>query len=386
MKIKRVELFHLRIPLKINFEHSKAKRNETDNFVCRTTLEDGTIGYGEAIPREYVTGETHNSFLSGFDFYLNNFKGINPNSLEEIVSLLDGQQVIQDSKFVGTSSKCCLELSLLDSYCKYFDKPLSEIGKFFGFSDKQEVGCTYSLVIGSGKIKSAIERIDTGEIVGIKDFKIKLGKKDDIKKMRKIYKKFKDKINLGEIRIRGDVNSIWGFQEAKEKINELVKFGICYIEDPLKDDSKEDYKRLTPISAVPIMFDEPLRTVSEAEGFIKYKMCNGFDIRISKNGGFIDSLRLARLAQDNGIDCQVGCMVGETGILSAAGRHLIYNVNPIFAEGSYGNLLLENDIVREELTISIGGLIGRLTKSGLGITIKEWQFNKYSKKILDHTN
>ncbi|MBU3906804.1 MAG: hypothetical protein KKA64_00980 [Nanoarchaeota archaeon] len=383
MKIKKVELFHLEIPFNMSFGHSKAKRDKTDNFICKTTLKDETVGWGEGIPREYVTGETHDLFISGFNFYLNSLGNVSPESLEELVNVLKQQEVIGDSKFVGTSSKCCLELSLLDAYGKYFNKSISEIGKYLGFSDNNEINTTYSSVIGSGNIRGAIERIEMGRIVKIKDFKIKLGQKNDIRKLKKIYKKFEQEIASKEMRIRGDVNSGWDLEQAQKIMPLLAEYGLCYIEDPLKDNCQQDYKELTQNSAVPIMFDEPLRTVTEAEKFIKYNMCNGFDIRISKNGGLIDSLKIARLAKDNGIDCQVGCMVGETGILSAAGRHLIYCVEPIFAEGSYGNILLENDIIKEELTLTIGGKIGKLTESGLGITIKERQFNKYSNKVLE---
>ena len=37
---------------------SRASRDTTDNSICVVTLHDGTVGFGEGVPRPYVTGET----------------------------------------------------------------------------------------------------------------------------------------------------------------------------------------------------------------------------------------------------------------------------------------------------------------------------------------
>ncbi len=381
VKIKKIEAYHLNIPLKFSFEHSKASRKETDNFICKATLENGIEGYGEGIPRDYVTGETHDIFLNGLKAYFKKLMSISPSSLEGLVEILDKHETIVEKDYVCTSSKACLELSLLDAYGKYFNESIGDIGKYFGFSNNQN-NCTYSTVIGSGSIKSAVSNMDLGLTTKMRDFKIKLGQFNDLRKIKKIYKKYRKEIESGEIRLRGDTNSLWNLEKAKSRISKLAKYKLCYIEDPLKN--VEDYKELNRISDILIMLDEPLRTFEEAKRFIENNMCKGFDIRVSKNGGLIDSLKIAKLAKENNIDCQVGCMVGETGILTAAGRHLIYNIGPIFTEGSYGNLFLENDIIKEELTLTIGGKINKLNNPGLGITIKDRQFRKYTKKIWEY--
>src|SRR5436305_3220293 len=58
--MKPVELtaFHVRIELKKAIRHASHTRSATDNVVVRCVLEDGTEGFGEGVPREYVTGET----------------------------------------------------------------------------------------------------------------------------------------------------------------------------------------------------------------------------------------------------------------------------------------------------------------------------------------
>ena len=54
--------------------------------------------------------------------------------------------------------------------------------------------------------------------------------------------------------------------------------------------------------------------------------CDLFNLRLSKCGGFIPTLRLAQFAKRHGLGYQLGCQVGETAILSAAGRHFATSV------------------------------------------------------------
>ena len=58
MRIAELQAFHVRIPFKRPFRHASYTRDSTDNVVVRCQLENGIVGFGEGVPREYVTGET----------------------------------------------------------------------------------------------------------------------------------------------------------------------------------------------------------------------------------------------------------------------------------------------------------------------------------------
>src|ERR1700736_5365862 len=55
---RSIDLYHVLVPLKKPIKHASYERSSSDNFVVRVTLGDGTVGYGEGVPRSYVTGET----------------------------------------------------------------------------------------------------------------------------------------------------------------------------------------------------------------------------------------------------------------------------------------------------------------------------------------
>ncbi len=57
MAIRTIELFHLAVPLKTRIKHASHDRTESENLAVRVTLDDGTQGYGEGVPRSYVCHE-----------------------------------------------------------------------------------------------------------------------------------------------------------------------------------------------------------------------------------------------------------------------------------------------------------------------------------------
>ena len=58
MRIRKLTAYVVRLPLKRPFTHASATRDESENVFIRCELADGTIGWGEGVPRSYVTGET----------------------------------------------------------------------------------------------------------------------------------------------------------------------------------------------------------------------------------------------------------------------------------------------------------------------------------------
>jgi L-Ala-D/L-Glu epimerase len=120
----------------------------------------------------------------------------------------------------------------------------------------------------------------------------------------------------------------------------------------------------------PIMLDESLCSQNDALVAIKQKLCDSFNLRLSKCGGFIPSLRLMQLAAEHGLFCQLGCQVGESGILSAAGRHFATSVKALrYLEGSFDRRLVKETFTEEDLTFGYSGKAAMLVGSGLGVRI-----------------
>jgi muconate cycloisomerase len=120
------------------------------------------------------------------------------------------------------------------------------------------------------------------------------------------------------------------------------------------------------------MADESLVTLDQARRLIQHRACDYFNIRLSKNAGIAGSLAIAKLAEHSGIKIQIGAQVGETGIISAAGRTFAAHLPALeFAEGSFGTWLLTEDVTFERIAFGWGGRAPLLKSRGLSVTVNE---------------
>ena len=58
MHIADLTAYIVNLPLKREMKHASFSRRDSANLLVRCRLTDGTLGWGEGVPRSYVTGET----------------------------------------------------------------------------------------------------------------------------------------------------------------------------------------------------------------------------------------------------------------------------------------------------------------------------------------
>ena len=160
------------------------------------------------------------------------------------------------------------------------------------------------------------------------------------------------------------------------------KYNISWIEQPfLKEKHNETVTKFTQRD-IPLMADESLCNFDDAKEIIEKKYFDLFNIRISKNGGLYNSLKLAELAKKNNLGYQLGAQVGETAILSNIGAILGCHFNPIALEGSAGTFLLNQDISEENVRFKMDGLAKKFEgPKNFGLTLKENSLNQYGKIV-----
>jgi len=110
---------------------------------------------------------------------------------------------------------------------------------------------------------------------------------------------------------------------------------------------------------------EDLRSVAEAGAF------SVLNLRLAKNGGITRLLALAAAAEARGLRYQLGCMVGETAVLSALGRVAASLLqSPLFVEGSYDDIILTENVTEKGIGFGPGG-VGRIIRgNGIGARVQ----------------
>jgi len=63
-RIESVTIYPLRIPFHQAFRHALQNREESDAVIVKVTGSDGRSGFGESLPRSYVTGETTDTMVT----------------------------------------------------------------------------------------------------------------------------------------------------------------------------------------------------------------------------------------------------------------------------------------------------------------------------------
>ncbi len=374
MRVKELTASQVRIPLRKPIKHASHARTETDNVLVRCVLEDGTQGFGEGVPREYVTGESIDSaldHLAASDLPRQLAPCAN---FPDAVALAEGLRLARvagdDRGCRGNASRCAVELAVLDAYGRHFREPLSAVTRLLApdlCAPREWV--RYSGAIASARGFKARLAAWAMRVYRFPAVKVKVGiaGHDDVARLRVI----RARVGRG-VDLRVDANEAWSPGDVVARIRELEPFGVSSVEQPVRHEDVGALAEVRKQVGVPLMLDESLCGLVDARRAAERGTCDLFNIRLSKCGGFIASLRLAQFARQNGLGYQLGCQVGETAVLSAAGRHFAQSVADVrHLEGSYDRHLVREALGTRDVTFRWGGWAPALTGPGLGVDLDE---------------
>jgi len=373
-ELQCVRIHPLAIPMRQKFKHAAAERDTADPIVVSVELGSGVIGYGETLARPYVTGETVASVIEDIPRYmLRDSEAWHPDSFAEALEFIDALACTTPAGKHILAARAGIELALLDAYSRHFRRSISEAAGWLGlpaFGPPGSIGrIRYSGVLSGdepGKLRSSLRKM---RWFGLRDFKMKVGFPNDDERVQTVLLALGRSIH-GKTTLRLDANAGWTLDQAVESLTRWSSYPIACIEQPLKCGNEQNVLLLHSVSPIPVMHDESLLTYEDAAGMIADGVMDALNIRISKNGGLMPSLKLAALARQKGLMFQLGCLVGETSILSAAGRRFLECVPGVtFAEGSYGSFLLRDDVTRRSLRFGYGGWAKPLAGYGWGVDV-----------------
>jgi L-Ala-D/L-Glu epimerase len=374
MRIRKLTAFVVRLPLKRSFSHATATRQESKNVFIRCELADGTVGWGEGVPRSYVTGETPAGCIEQLAATpVGDQLAVDCSSWADAIRLCEGYQpaAVKDDPrgCYGNALRCAVELSILDAFGRLFGEPVSVVTKQYApAASIREApgGVVYSGAIDAGA-RHLRRKVLAQRLYGIRFCKVKVGHAadDDATRLRVIRRWIGPRVDL-----RIDANGVWRAAELRDKLSPLLASHISCVEQPVAHEELAALAELRGQIGVSIMLDESLTSESDGRRAIELGACDLFNIRLSKCGGYLASLRMAAMARKTRLGYQLGCHPGESGILSAAGRHWATSVANIhYLEGSYDRHLFRRLVTKEDITFGYGGRAPALTTPGLGVTI-----------------
>lgn len=353
MRIEKIELFHIKMPLNFNFKTSKTSINYRETIVVKIEDEFNNKGYGEVV-----------SFNE--PFYTNETLAVSKKVLmnEYIPKLInkDMKHPYDIHKYIGVTYPMALaglENALIDLHSKRNRKSIME----FVFNEKTNGQIYAGVVLGDLEISTLIKQIEDYKKEGYTRFKIKIKPQDGFRKLKVIRESYPD------IKLLADANKSYSI----EQIDELKKFdqlNLLCIEEPLNSESLLEYQRLQKELNTPICLDESIQTVQGLKTAIQLEALKVVNIKVGRVGGLYYAKKMIELCRENDIKYWIGSMV-ESGISKMLHVHLA-SLKDTFIPGdlSSSNRYFKKDIIKPEIIVKNGKI--KVPKGyGLGVEIDE---------------
>lgn len=367
--IVSAELLAVDLPLRRPFKHAASERSRSESVFLKCLTGTGAVGFGECLPRKYVTGETRDgAFELLHGAVLPRLVGLRFASLREVEQFLEECDGRAPRGWVEPATPqgaawCAVDLALLDAFGRSFGaRPLA------GRATERPPALRYSGVLsadgGARLARGALKQ----RLFGLRQIKLKVSRETSDGTVRRVRR-----LCGSGAELRVDANMAWRVGEAIAHIESMSRHGIRCFEQPLAAEDLDGMARLCAETGADVMADESFTTRESLAELVARRACTAVNARISKCGGLLATLARCREALAAGLAVQLGCQVGESSLLSSAQLLLASAVGRVrSAEGCFGRHLLREDPATPVLQFGFGGRPPASPRgAGLGVTLDE---------------
>jgi O-succinylbenzoate synthase len=304
MRIDRVTLTHVRIPLVEPFRISNGEITEKDGILVFVDA-DGMTGVGEASPMAgtFYSPETPEGTWDDLkQRIIPAVVSMRPKSLDDVCGVLEA---IGGNPF----ARAGVETAFWDIEAQRRGVPLAAL--LGGTRGRVEAGLTVGI---APAIPQLLRIIEPRLADGYKRLKVKVQPGWDIEPLREIRRQF------GAIPLMVDANCAYT-RDHFEHLRRFDEFGMIMIEQPLPKDDLEGHAELQGMIATPVCLDESAEDPAAVHHALEMGACRIINIKIQRVGGLRNAVRIHDLCAAAGIPVWAGTMP-ELGIGSAQTVHL----------------------------------------------------------------
>jgi L-alanine-DL-glutamate epimerase-like enolase superfamily enzyme len=262
---------------------------------------------------------------------------------------------------------CAIELAILDALAKNERQTLERLLRL----PELEGTFLYTAVLGDAQPKAFQDTAEQYRRVGFSDFKVKLS--GDLERDRAKMTVMRG-LAAEPVRVRVDANNLWRDPDDAVRFLRALGYPFFAIEEPLESNQYEALAQMSDALNCPIVLDESL--LREEQLALLPGPSAGWivNVRVSKMGGLLRSLRLVDAARRSDLGIIVGAQVGETSLLTRAALPIARAAGDalVAQEGAFGTRLLAHDVCDPPLMFGHRGVLDTvafpaLLRAGLGI-------------------
>jgi len=368
----RLHFSELRVPLKMTFRHASAARTHGESLWVEAAR-GAHRGFGEGCPRAYVTGETRASCKQWLTAWQDSIQS-QCTSLDALHGWLAAHAETVDA---SPSAWCAIESALLELFARERGQSVESL---LGLGPPGGPH-RYSAVLGNDEPWKTRFLIDQYCILGLTDFKVKLGGdlEVDRQKLHSIAELTRWH-GVKEHRVRVDANNLWaGEPERALEYLRALDSDLFGIEEPVAPRDVDSHGRISVGLGKPVILDESLCTMADLERYDGQPGSYVANLKVSRVGGVLRALRLVEALRARGWPIIIGAHVGETSVLTRAAMLVAAAAGDRLAaqEGAFGSRLIEREPAIPSLKWGRGGVLdlrgpyAEVTTEGLQITPPE---------------
>ncbi len=354
MKVERVVLHHVKMPLVHPFETSFSREYEVESIIVQI-FADGLVGWGESAAESnpYYTYETVDTAWS----VIPNF--IVPRILgKEIVHPLDFWGIVRRIRG-HNMAKAGVEAALWDIWSQEQNMPL---WKAMG-GDRDYIVSGVSIGI-EPEVSILLDRIEKFLAEGYQRIKLKIKPGWDVDMLREVRRLYPD------VPLMVDANAAYSIEDA-ERLKKLDEFNLMMIEQPMSYEDLTYHAQLQKMLETPICLDESIGSFAMARQALELGSCRIINIKAARMGGPSQGIAVHDLCMMKGVPVWCGGL-NETGI----GRlhNVALSTLPNFklpGDVSASKKYYQPDLIEPEVEMSPDGTIKAPTVPGLGAEVRE---------------
>jgi O-succinylbenzoate synthase len=351
MKIKRVELREINLPL-VHFFETSFGRTTTRRIVLVRVEAGGLTGWGEVACGEepfysHETPETAWHILR--DFLIPWTLGREWPTASEVAPRF---RPIRGHNM----AKAALENALWDIEAQEKQVPLA---KLLG-GTLEEIPCGVSIGI-QNSVEELLDKVERELAAGYQRIKVKIKPGWDVEVLDRIRAKFPG------IALMADANSAYTLADLPH-LKQFDRFYLMMIEQPLGWDDLLDHAKLQREMATPICLDESIHSAEDARKAIEIGACKIINVKLGRVGGHTAARQLHEMCRARKLPVWCGGML-ESGIGRA--HNIAMSSLPGFTlpgDVSASRRYWTEEIIDPEVTVSAQGTIRVPQVVGLGYT------------------
>src|SRR2546428_578764 len=353
MKIERIELREIQLPLVAPFETSFG-RTTSRRIILVKVFSEGLAGWGECTVGEhpfYNHESTESCWMIIRDYVAPTLLGREIESPEEVPQLTGR---IRGNKMARGAVEC----AIWDLEARRQGKPL---WRLLG-GTQEDINCGVSIGLEDSDA-AMLKKVEKEVAAGYQRIKIKIKPGRDYEMIKAIRKEFPEKL------MSVDANSAYTLADSG-LLGRLDEFNLLMIEQPLAYDDIIDHAELQPQLMTAICLDESILSLDDARKALKLGACRIINVKLGRVSGHTEARKIQAYCHKRNIPVWCGGML-EAGIGRA--HNIAMSTLPGFTlpgDVSASSRYWNEDIIEPEVEVTPKGTIPVANDPGLGYVIK----------------